>query len=81
MSCFLEKHMSEDNKIVLPCLTDMICSKVVGVEFGLDHLKFKNSKNGAEMLNFWPKIEFHKCLFIFGQYLLNFYSFFPWGNT
>ena len=29
MSHFLEIHVSEDNEILLPCLTDTLCNEVV----------------------------------------------------
>ena len=44
--------MSEDHEVLLPCLRDTLCNKVVMLKIGLDHLKFKSSKNGAEMVSF-----------------------------
>ena len=54
-SHFLEIHMSEDDGFLLLCLTDTVRNEVVKLKLGLDHLKFKSSENGAEMVSFGQK--------------------------
>ena len=71
MSCFLEIHVSEDDGFLLLCLRDTLHKEVVKLKLGLDHLKFKNSKNGAEMVSFGQKLSFIKCFLFFGQFLVN----------
>ena len=52
--------MSEDDRFLLPCLRDTLRNKVVMLKLGLDHLKFKSSENGAEMVSFGQKLSFIK---------------------
>ena len=59
--------MSEDDGFCLPCLRDTLRNEVVKVKLGLDHLKFKNSENGAEMVSFGQKLSFIK----FFHFLVN----------
>ena len=59
--------MSEGDGFHLPCLRETLCNEVVMLKLGLDHLKFKNSENGAEMVNFGQKLSF----IIFFIFLVN----------
>ena len=60
--------MSEDDGFLLPCLRDTLHNEVVMFKLGLDHVKFKNSENGAEMVSFGQKLSF----IIFFQFLVQF---------
>ena len=66
-SHFLEKHMSEDDEILLPCLTDTLHNEVVKLKLGLEHLKFKSSGNGVEIVSLGQKLSFIK----FFHFLVN----------
>ena len=57
-SHFLEKHMSEDDEILLPCLTDTLRNEVVKLKLGLEHLKFKSCQNEVEIVSLGPKLSF-----------------------
>ena len=61
--------MSEDGGFHLLCLRDMVHNEVVKVKLGLDHLKFKNSENGAEMVSFGQKLSFIKIFSFFWSIL------------
>ena len=50
--------MSEDDEILLPCLTDTLHNEVVKLKLGLEHLKFKSSGNGVEIVSLGPKLSF-----------------------
>ena len=52
--------MSEDDGFLLLCLRDTLRNEVVILKLGLDHLKFKNRENGAEMVSFGQKLSFIK---------------------
>ena len=60
MSHFLEIHVSEDNEILLPCLRDTLHNEEVKLKIGLDHLTFKSSENGAEMMSIGQNMSFIK---------------------
>ena len=59
--------MSKDDEILLLCWTDTLYNEVVKLKLGLDHLKFKSSENGAEMMSLDQKLSF----IIFFLFLVN----------